>query len=833
MKDLLSEIESYWTTRAEGYSEVNHKELNGMQKGAWLEVLRSQFPEKAKEELKILDIGTGPGFFPVILAEAGYQVTAVDYTQEMLDTAKKNAGELYKKITFYKMDAQNLEFEDDVFDVVISRNLTWNLKDPERAYKEWCRVLKPGGKLLNFDANWYGYLYDEEKRQSYEEDRKSVESENLDDHYLCTDIDRMEKIALQMPLSAINRPSWDRKLLKENGFVSVAVDTEVWQRVWSQEEKLNYHSTPMFMISAVKKMECSPWEKAENGIAAYGQNGMGDELYTAPGSRKSGFLKLGGGEFSLPYTVICGKNPGKTVLITAAVHAGECVGVQAAVELAEKLDPEKVHGRVIIVKTVCRKEFEERSGSICPEDRKNLNRVFPGSPQGTRMERLAYAVVQKLQSVADYYIDLHSGDDYEELTPYIYYAGKADPDVAEMSRKMAEQADVPYMVKSDVASGGSYNYAALCGIPSVLIERGQMGGWNTEEVHSMRKDVRNILCFLGIYEGLRSYSTYYPMEIGQVRYQFANTSGLWYPAKKPGDLIKAGEFLGCTKDFEGNVLENSYSDLNGVILYQVASLQVIKDGPMVTYGSFSQRRDERKEKITNYWTKRSDSFMEQRRAELHSEMAEKWLKELKALLPERDGKLKILDVGCGAGFFSILLAQQGHEVTGIDLTPDMIVHSRELAQEEGVSCTFEVMDAENPGFEDETFDVIVSRNLTWTLPNAAGAYKEWSRVLKKGGRIINVDANYGADDFADMTGLPTNHAHFKVGDEMMRECEEIKRQLPISSYVRPAWDLETLGKLGFGKFSIDLGISGRIYIKKDEFYNPTPLFIVCAEKREG
>ena len=66
-------------------------------------------------------------------------------------------------------------------------------------------------------ANWYGYLYDEEKRQSYEEDRKLVENENLDDHYLCTDIDRMEKIALQMPLSSINRPSWDRKFLKENG----------------------------------------------------------------------------------------------------------------------------------------------------------------------------------------------------------------------------------------------------------------------------------------------------------------------------------------------------------------------------------------------------------------------------------------------------------------------------------------------------------------------------------------------------------------------------------------------------------------------------------------
>ena len=51
---------------------------------------------------------------------------------------------------------------------------------------------------------------------------------------------------------------------------------------------------------------------------------------------------------------------------------------------------------MILVRTVCRKEFEERSGSVCPEDEKNLNRVFPGNRQGTRMDRLAYEVVQKL-----------------------------------------------------------------------------------------------------------------------------------------------------------------------------------------------------------------------------------------------------------------------------------------------------------------------------------------------------------------------------------------------------------------------------------------------------
>ena len=73
-----------------------------------------------------------------------------------------------------------------------------------------------------------------------------------------------------------------------------------------------------------------------------------------------------------------------------------------------------------------------------------------------------------------------------------------------------------------------------------------------------------------------------------------------YPAvvscQKPGDIIKVGEYLGCVKDYEGNILETSLSDLNGVVLYQAGSLQVIKDGPMIAYGSFSRRKDERKKK---------------------------------------------------------------------------------------------------------------------------------------------------------------------------------------------------------------------------------------------
>ena len=77
-----------------------------------------------------------------------------------------------------------------------------------------------------------------------------MEKSALENHYLCTDIDAMEKIALQVPLSRIGRPDWDRRVLEETGFQGIRTDEDIWQRLWSREEKLNYGSTPLFLICA-------------------------------------------------------------------------------------------------------------------------------------------------------------------------------------------------------------------------------------------------------------------------------------------------------------------------------------------------------------------------------------------------------------------------------------------------------------------------------------------------------------------------------------------------------------------------------------------------------
>lgn len=255
-EQLLDEIETYWNKRAKGYSKVNQDELSSEQEVLWLNEIQTRieknYPQHNPKDIKILDVGTGPGFFAIVLAKAGYQVTAIDYTKAMLLQAKQNAKEYSNVISFYEMDAQNLLFQENSFDVIVSRNLTWVLQNPDKAYSSWTRVLKKGGLLLNFDANWYAYLFDEEKRKKYEQDRANVKYLGVEDHYLGTDIDAMEAIARKVPLSRQKRPMWDIKVFEELLMNEIRTDASVWERVWSKIEKLNYASTPMFLVEVVK-----------------------------------------------------------------------------------------------------------------------------------------------------------------------------------------------------------------------------------------------------------------------------------------------------------------------------------------------------------------------------------------------------------------------------------------------------------------------------------------------------------------------------------------------------------------------------------------------------
>ena len=249
ISELEKRVQRYWTQRSHDFGTVRRNELEDEMGRKWLRELEKHLPENGK--LKILDVGTGTGFFAVLLAQAGHRVEGVDLTPAMLEEARALAAQRGLDITFREMDAQTLDYEDGCFDAVISRNLTWTLPDPERAYGQWFRVLKPGGVLLNFDANWYRYLWDRGAEQAHARDRENLWASDVRDETAGTDVSAMEAIARQAPLSARMRPGWDLGVLRGLG-LQAAADTEIWRQVWTREERINNASTPMFLVEARK-----------------------------------------------------------------------------------------------------------------------------------------------------------------------------------------------------------------------------------------------------------------------------------------------------------------------------------------------------------------------------------------------------------------------------------------------------------------------------------------------------------------------------------------------------------------------------------------------------
>ena len=252
---------NYWEKRAKTYTDINKEELVGSTRAAWLNTLKrhviNNFKDIAPKDIKVLDIGTGPGFMAIIAALEGFNVSAVDFSESMLAEASlniKNEGLPDNAVKLFKADAHDTGFSLESFDVIFTRNLTWNLQDPVKAYKEWYRILKKGGILLNYDANWYSYLYDKNQRLAYEIDRKNVRQHSLKDKWIGDNFDKCEDIARNIVLSRIHRPEWDLKILKKIGFIDCYADTDIWKKLWSEDKKINFASTPLFEIKAKKQM---------------------------------------------------------------------------------------------------------------------------------------------------------------------------------------------------------------------------------------------------------------------------------------------------------------------------------------------------------------------------------------------------------------------------------------------------------------------------------------------------------------------------------------------------------------------------------------------------
>ena len=246
MNNIKEAITNRWENSANGYDTYIQGEINTFKEKGWRDLILSEFEQ---DKLNILDIGTGPGFFSLILSKEGHKLTGIDCSKEMIEVAKKNCKNTNSE--FYVMDSHKLDFYYNSFDIIVCRNVTWTLYNPKKAYKEWTRVLKPGGKIIIFDANWYLSYFDENLRKEVEKAQVNYKNKYGTPYESCTK-ETPDEFYKSLPLSSKLRPNWDESYLKQLGYDNIKIDKNIIEKVYDEREMALYACTPLFKIVATK-----------------------------------------------------------------------------------------------------------------------------------------------------------------------------------------------------------------------------------------------------------------------------------------------------------------------------------------------------------------------------------------------------------------------------------------------------------------------------------------------------------------------------------------------------------------------------------------------------
>ena len=222
---LIEEIREYWNLRSSDFSDAVLYDIDSAKEKA---LDRIGMYLEGHEIHDILDVGCGPGFYAIMFGSKGYNVTGIDYSDQMIEEARRNVQSKNIKASFLVMDAQKLEFPDASFDFIVSRDVFWCLEQPKDAYSEILRVLRPGGLAIVSDGNYYLHLYNEQYAKSRGEvkEQKPAKPSNGGHYYFNkrnVDYSIIENLAFDMPLSHEERPKWDVATLCDLGCKDITI----------------------------------------------------------------------------------------------------------------------------------------------------------------------------------------------------------------------------------------------------------------------------------------------------------------------------------------------------------------------------------------------------------------------------------------------------------------------------------------------------------------------------------------------------------------------------------------------------------------------------------
>jgi uncharacterized protein len=297
-------------------------------------------------------------------------------------------------------------------------------------------------------------------------------------------------------------------------------------------------------------------------------------------------LSLAG--LDIPVVELTGAGDGPRLTVLAGVHGCEYAPMAAVRRWTRALAERELRGSVRAVPVLNLPAFRARTPFLVPDDGKNLNRCFPGDPEGTMADRLAHAAFTQLIEGSDALVDVHAGDMVEALEPFaLYDAGPAEARALEMATAYG----LGYVIRQepgpDRAVGGTTSTAAAeIGIPAIIAEAGGCGLVEAAAVEAHVRGLDRVLAVLGMTDGAVVAPATAPVRLGRFLWLRSVSEGWWEPSVRPGEQVAQGQVLGTVSSLDGaQVLQSVIAPAPGIPMFITSSPAVAADGLLLGLGA--------------------------------------------------------------------------------------------------------------------------------------------------------------------------------------------------------------------------------------------------------
>ena len=287
----------------------------------------------------------------------------------------------------------------------------------------------------------------------------------------------------------------------------------------------------------------------------------------------------------IPVTVINGAEDGPVLALIAGIHGYEYPPILALQALRRSLDPGALRGSVILVHLANPESFYARTIYYNPIDGKNLNRAFPGRPDGTHTERIAHALTTEVIERADYLIDLHAGDGNEALRPFIYMPRTGDATLDADTRRLALAFGIDHVLIDETTlpapdESRFVDYTALTrGVPAITTETGQLGSVDGRWVSMAQNGIGNVLRDFGMLnvdaEGADAVTWLIDPEV-----LTSPADGVFTAAVRDGYVVAENGRLGTLRDAFGDEIAVIRAPFAGVVNYVLGTPPVRVGEPL-------------------------------------------------------------------------------------------------------------------------------------------------------------------------------------------------------------------------------------------------------------